>query len=182
MRLTGIIAVVCLCWAVAGESRAPSSTSESLARQVSELMQARGLDGLAAQDPDAPDRFVAALHVPPQLLVVSARYEAPSLLRERLHKREYREVYLSLQGAGKRDGRFFVQDLGGDGLQPSADDNRPFDIIYESATIRTAFDGDWRAQKLSEKEYHDRFTAADARYARLLKALLAQAQAEATAR
>ncbi len=36
------------------------------------------------------------------------------------------------------------------------------------------FDGDWKAQKLSEQDYMKAFSAADERYAQILTALLAQ--------
>ena len=39
---------------------------------------------------------------------------------------------------------------------------------------RTAFDGDWKKQQLSEQEYMKTFSAADERYAQMLTALLAQ--------
>ena len=36
------------------------------------------------------------------------------------------------------------------------------------------FDGEWKAQKLSEQEYMKAFSSADERYAQILAALLAQ--------
>ena len=36
------------------------------------------------------------------------------------------------------------------------------------------FDGDWKAQKLSEQDYLKAFSTADDRYAQILTALLAQ--------
>lgn len=154
------------------------SQSEAAAREIAQLLQQRKLDSVAAVDPGAPDRFVAAMYFPNQLLVVSARYAAPTLLRERLLARDYRGVYEQLQGAGEVQGKLFVQDLGVDGLhlRPTAD--RPLDLIYQSVNMRTAFNGDWRGQGLTEQQYRDRFRTADGEYAALLRALVSQAKAE----
>jgi hypothetical protein len=118
------------------------------------------------------------MYFPNQLLVVSARYGSPPLLREHLLSRRYLDVYQQLQGAGDSQGKLFVQDLGVDGihLRPTAD--RPLDVIYQSVNVRTAFDGDWKKQGLTEAQYHDRFSAVDGQYAQLLKALAAQAKAD----
>ena len=50
------------------------------------------LDALAGRDPTGEDRFVAALAFPGQLLVVSARYEVPIYVEDKIAKGEYREV------------------------------------------------------------------------------------------
>lgn len=57
--------------------------------------------------------------------------------------------------------------------------DRPFDIVYESATTRTAFDGDWKAQKLSKEAYQENFTRADKRYTHALEVLVGALTAKA---
>jgi hypothetical protein len=69
--------------------------------------------------------------------------------------------------------KVFVEDLGANGLSAKRNANEPFDSV-ESGGKRTAFDGDWDKQKLSEEEYMRTFSAADARYSQMLTALLAQ--------
>jgi hypothetical protein len=153
------------------------SQSEHLAKRLGALMQSQKLDALLASETGAGDRFVAALFFPGQMLVVSARYAQPVLLRERLLNREYRDIYLQLQGAGEAKDKLFVQDLGVDGLHLLRAPQRPVDVIYQAATVRTLLDGEWAKQGISEQEYRQRFQAVDGRYAVLLRALLKEAKA-----
>ena len=108
-----------------------------------------------------------------QLLLVSAKYSAPSLLEEKLGKKDYRNVYIDLNSASVPDSKVFIEDLGADGLRATHDDNTPFDT-YEAAGKRTAFDGEWKKQKLSEDDYKKVYSTADERYSQMLTALLAQ--------
>jgi hypothetical protein len=50
--------------------------------------------------------------------------------------------------------------------------SRAFDITWRDAARRTAYDGDWKKQKLSETLYKERFAKDSAEYATLLQALL----------
>jgi hypothetical protein len=165
--------VLGLALATGAPSHAQQSQSEILARELAQLLTQRQLDSVAAKDPAAPDRFIAALFLPSQLLVVSAQYAAPVLLNERLLKREYKEVYIDLQSASTPDTRIFIDDLGADGLHPRPDGSQPFDS-YENGNARHMFNGDWRKQKLSEDEYMKSFGQADASYASMLNLLLAE--------
>ena len=92
---------------------------------------------------------------------------------ERLAKKEYRDTYLDLNGAGVALTKVFVQDLGADGLKLKSGENQAPDI-YEAAARQTIFDGDAKKQKLSDQEYQKAFADADERYAQMLTALLAQ--------
>jgi hypothetical protein len=158
--------------ALAAPAAAQDSKSAPLAKQLSAALDAGKLDSVAARDPNAPDVFHAALYFPGmQLLVVSGRYSAPQLLTTRLANREYRDVYLDLNGAATE--KTFIEDPGSDGLKAKRDNNQPFDQA-EVAGKRTMFDGEWKAQKLSEQDYMKAFAAADERYAQILAALLAQ--------
>jgi hypothetical protein len=78
---------------------------------------------------------------------------------------------MDLQGPVTQKGRFFVMDLGADGLHYRPDGDAPFDITYHSGAEQVAFDGDWKDQKMSREQYAQRFTVDDERYAKLLGAL-----------
>lgn len=148
--------------------------SSDLAKQLITALSATGLDAIAARDPEAPDRVVAALAFPgSQLLVVAAPYKDGATVDAWLANRMYRDVYAALQQPSITAGKVFFQDLGCDGLQPGGGS---VDIMYENGKTQTIFDGDWKKQKLSQAAYHERAQAADERYARLLRALLAAAQ------
>jgi hypothetical protein len=148
--------------------------SRQTAARLIQLLQSRGLDAVAARDPAAPDRFIAALHVPgDQLLVVAGHHPTPALLDHRLQQRAFRELYLDLQATPTPAGKLFVMDAKGDGLQVSRERGEAFDIVYENGTKSTAFDGDWKGQKLTESEYRRQFAALDQRYAHMLAALVA---------
>jgi len=152
---------------------AQESKSGPLARQLAAALEAGKLDCIAAKDPGAADVFVAALYFPGSLLVVSGKYSAPQLLADRLTKKEYRDVYMDLNGAAAADTKIFIQDPGADGLKAKRDENQAFDIV-EISGKQIMFNSDWKAQKLSEQEYLKTFGDADERYTKILTALLAQ--------
>ena len=108
-----------------------------------------------------------------QLLVVSAKYTVPALLNEKLGNKQYRDVYIDLNSASVPDSKVFIEDLGADGLHADRNENQPYDT-YEIGGKRTAFDGDYKKQKLSKEEYQKVYGAADDRYSAMLQALLAQ--------
>ena len=176
MKLFTRVAYVALTAVLALSLSAPASAQDSksapLARQLAAALDAAKLDSIAAKDPEGADVFVAALYFPGmQLLVVSGKYSVPQLLTTRLTNKEYRDVYLDLNGAATA--KIFIEDPGADGLKAKRESNQPFDQV-ETAGKRTMFDGDWKAQKLSEQDYMKAFSAADERYAQILAALLAQ--------
>jgi hypothetical protein len=65
-------------------------------------------------------------------------------------------------------------DLGADGLKAKRDEGKPFDTFENADGKEVAFNSDWKAQKITEEEYMKAFSEADARYARILQALIAQ--------
>ena len=139
---------------------------------LSAAVPASAQDSIAAKDPEAPDAFAAALYFPGmQLLVVSGKYSVPQLLVTRIANKEYRDVYLDLNGAATA--KTFIEDPGADGLKARRENNQAFDQA-EMSGKRIMFDGDWKAQKVSEPDYLKAFSAADDRYAQILTALLAQ--------
>lgn len=148
--------------------------SAKLATRLAERLGSEGTTAFAASVPGDAARFVAALYIPGvQLLVISATYPTPALLRERIAKGEYRQVYMDLNGAGDRPGRFFVEDLGTDGLRPERERNGPFDITWRDGAQRTMYNGEWREQQFTEDEYRSRFEKDASEYAELLQVLLA---------
>ena len=69
----------------ASSAGAQERTSSALVDDLASLMTARQLEAVAAQDPESPDHFVAALLMPEvQLLIVSAQYPAPAELQAQL--------------------------------------------------------------------------------------------------
>src|SRR5262245_10172005 len=141
----GLVAIACL--AAAAAAQAQESRSAPLARQLAAALDAAKLDSIGAKDPSAPDAFCAALYFPgAQLLVVAASYAAPQYLVDRLAKKEYRDIYLDLNGAAKANTKVFVQDGAADGLKAKSSDNQAPDS-YEAAGKQTVFDGDAKRQK-----------------------------------
>ena len=169
----GCLAVV-LVLSISAAALAQESKSAPLAKQLAAALDAAKLDSIGAKDPASADVFVGALYFPgTQLLVVSAKYAVPLYLNDRLAKKEYRDMYLDLSSASVPATKVFIEDLGADGLKAKRIEGQPYDS-YELAGKRTAFDGDWKKQNLSEDEYMKAFAVADDRYAQMLTALLAQ--------
>jgi len=175
------VARVCLAGAlvlsVCAAASAQGSKSAALAKELSAALDAAKLDSIGAKDHVNPEQFVGALYFPgAQLLVVSAKYAAPLAMTEQLAKKNYRDVYLDLSSASVAGSKIFVEDLGGDGLAAKPGDNQPFDTYEAAGGKRTAFDGDWKKQQLSEADYMKTFADADAAYSEMLQALIAQAK------
>jgi hypothetical protein len=167
--LVGVLACVFSAAAWGQESKAAP-----LAKELATALNASKIDSIAAKDPASPDTYIGALYIPGvELLVISGKYSAPTLLAARLTKKEYKDIYLDLNGASMAGTKVLVEDLGANGLSAKRNENQPFDS-FESGGKRTAFNGDWDKQKLSEEEYLRTFSAADARYSQMLTALLAQ--------
>jgi hypothetical protein len=164
-----VFAVVVGLLAAAAPAGAQERQSPALVGNLASLMTARQLDAVAAQDPESPDRFVAALLMPDvQLLLVSAQYPAPAELEAQLAQQQYRDVYTALHQPSAQPTRFFLMDSGCDGLRTGGD---AVDVLYEKGTTQTLFDGRWKQQGLSEEAYVKRAQDAEARYSRLLSIL-----------
>ena len=148
---------------------AQESASAPLARQLAAALEGAQLDSVAAKDSEGADRFVAALFFPGRLLVVSARYEAPVYVEEKIATQNYRDVYIDLNTASITESKVLITDGGADGL-------RAGDAADSSSTggKLVRFSGDWSGQQLSETDYASLFSEADAGYARMLRALLAE--------
>ena len=171
-----LLAIVVFGGFVAVADAAPSLRSTALARELVKALASQQLDAIAAQDPDDPERFIAALSAPGQLLIVSKRHVSPAAIQARLIQRQYRDVYLDLQASPATDGSWFLQDMQADGLCAGRDQSA--DVLYTGDAAPAVFDGDWKTRASSEKEYDQRLTAADQRYTRLLEVLLLQLQGD----
>lgn len=170
--LPGVPAALPSAPAVGAAAPAGLSQSAAAAAGLTALLDQRGLDAIAAPDPDNPGQFVAALYFPgAQLLVVSSPYAAPALLDKRIAEAAYMDVYVTIQSAATHAGQFFVMDLEANGLQPACLPDQPFDSTSRDGATYVAFDGKWDAQRLTEAEYRARFGGDDARYARMLGVL-----------
>lgn len=144
--------------------------SAAVTKELVAAMTARQLDVIAAPDPAEPGRFVAAMAFPGvQMLVVSAKHPVPELAVQHLAKRQFREVYNSLQ-EGTATERLFFHDMGCDGLLSGADS---VDVLYEGASTQTVFDGNWMAQSLTEAAYTQKYKQAEEQYIRAMNLLLA---------
>jgi hypothetical protein len=169
----GLLAVVALSSAAAAQE----PKSAALAKELTGLMDAAKMDAIAAKDGADPESYVAALYFPgSQLLVVGAKYAPAVLLKEKLDKKEYREIYIDLNSAAVPASKMMFEDLGADGLQANHADNAAFDSV-ELGGKRTHFDDDWRkAQKISEDVHAKAYADAEVIYERLLQALIGQAK------
>jgi len=165
--------------ASAGAQSAPTGTADSV-KELSGLLASAAPAGaprfIAAEIPGDTDRFVAAMLLPDlQLLLVSADYRAPVLLRERVLTRKYREAYQDLQAASVPEGKIVIEDLLADGLAVKPAKNQaPDAATLDGRTV--TFDGQWRKAKLKEDEYAAAFTKAAQEYDKLLDLLIAQAK------
>jgi hypothetical protein len=153
-----------------------AAKSPAAAKQLTEVLDRLKLDAIAAADPTDPSTFVAALYFQGgQLLVVSAKYAAPTLLVAKLAKKEYRDVYIDLNAASVAGSKVFVMDQACDGLVAKPSDSQAPDT-WEQGTTTTVFDGDWKKSKLSEDAYLKLFSGADEQHARILTLLAEQAK------
>jgi hypothetical protein len=175
-RPFGKAAAALICASVLAVSSAAlqESKSASGAKELSQALDAAKLEAIAAVDPSAPGGFIAAIYIPgTQLLVVCAKYSAPSLLVDKLNAGDFRGLYMDLHSAGMAGTKVFVQDLGADGLiwRPAGDQGA--DAVDEN-NKSISFDGGWKKAKMTEADYMKAYTEADERYAKMLAVLLAK--------
>ena len=152
---------------------AQDSKSAALAKELTTILQQRKLDSVAARHPAAPDQFVAALFFPGQLLIVTARSVAPAVVNEKLVRREFRDVYIDLNSASIPESRVMITDGGADGLRPRREPNLPFDT-HDAGGKSVRFDGNWREDRMSEKDYMTIFSQSEEAYIAALTALVSE--------
>ena len=152
-------------WALssAGLLAQGEAQSTAPARELVRQLNERHFDAIAASDPVAPGRFIAALYIAPsQLLVVGATHASSEAVADKIREHQYRDVYLDLQASRAAEGKWFVHDLGADGLSRAA--KSTLDNVYEGGARLALVDGG------SVK--HERFNRSDTEYARMLRVLL----------
>lgn len=164
------IAMVAAVAAPAWAQQEPKSAA--LVKELQQLLSSRKLDSIAARMPDSREEFVGALTFPGQLMVVWAKTSAPSVVNEKLLKKEYREVYIDLNSASIVESRHFVTDLGPDGLRFRPEQRQGPADSHDLGTKSLRFDGNWREDKMSEAEYTKAYAAADEAYAKAIQALI----------
>lgn len=156
------------------------AASAAKAKEVAALMAAKKLEVFAARDTGKAGRYVAAMLVPNvQLLVVSAAYSRDVDIEYALYHKQYQNAYLDLRTGVFSSDKFLVDDAQADGLIAVPGKNPQ----HDSVTIEkqeTTFDGLFgdgkgrNAKKPLQATYMKAFSDADARYASVLDALLAQ--------
>lgn len=181
LRLGTRCALACVIGLVCAAPTAAQGGTSAAAKELVTLLGKGGAAGpryIAAEDPKDATRFVAAMVLPDvQILLISAGYGSPVLLRERVLTRKYQDAYLDLHSASLPTGKIVIDDLLADGLMPKP----PKGAAADSATFdgrAVTFDGQWRKAKLKEEEYTGAFAKAEEEYARLLGLLVAQAKAQ----
>ena len=105
-------------------------------------------------------------------MVVWAKTSAPSVVNEKLIKKEYREVYIDLNSASITETRHFVTHrvLTGCGIVRNSGRGRPTLTDPRAKSMR--FDGNWREDKMSEADYMKAHAEADEAYAKAIQALI----------
>jgi len=147
--------------------------SAAPAKELAQLLASKKLDSIAARMPDSKEEFVGALMFPGQMMmVVWAKTTAPAVLNEKLINKNYRDVYIDLNSASIIETRHTVTDLGPDGLKSKPDQRQGPADSHDLAAKSLRFDGNWREDKMSEKDYMTRHAEADAAYARAVQALI----------
>jgi hypothetical protein len=152
------------------------SASESVARELTATMEKRMMDSIAAADPADPGRLVAALLLSGQLLVVSGHHAADAFMNDRLVRKQFRDIYITLSSSSIPETRFFVQDLGADGVHSAG---APVDVVYLRVVEQLIFDGHPEKRKMNKRVYEEKFEQVDERYSQFLKLLLEAARGTA---
>ena len=169
---TRFILPVALCAIFASSSAAQEPKSAGPAKELVQLLAAKKLESIAARMPDSREEFVGALVFPGQLMVVWAKTTAPSVVNEKLMKKEYKEVYIDLNSASVVESRNFVTDLGPDGLRVKPEQRQGPSDSHDMGAKSMRFDGSWREDKMSEADYMKAHADADAAYAKAVQALI----------
>ena len=146
--------------------------SGDLAKQLTQLLDTKKLDSVAAADAQNPGTYIAAVYIPgTQLLVVSAKYSQPSLLTDLIARKDFRGVYVELSSASIQSTKMLVMDAYANGLLPKPSGDQPADSIDRAGT-ESKFDWGWKKAKSTEADYMKSFTDAEAAYAHLLQTLV----------
>lgn len=173
MRYAGILMVAGL--TLTGSARLAQANPADAARELKMRLEERKLGAIAAADPADPGRFVAALYVPGQLLVVSGRYPSPAHLEYVLGQQNYQEAYSAMYAAADKEGRLFVQDMGADG--PPQKKGDVADVVYENGVTQIILDKP--ASEGGGSPYDKTHSTISSRYEHALRVLLERLTATA---
>jgi len=158
--------------AVPAAAAAQDAKSADLAKQLAQLLDEKKLEAIATVDAANPDAFIAALYFPgTQLLAVSAKYAAPTLLTDKLAKKDYRDIYIDLNSASVAGSKVLVMDTFADGLVAKPKGDAAADSV-ERGSGTTAFDGEPKKAKLSDADYAKAYADCEAAYVKMLQALI----------
>ena len=172
IHLTKALLSLLVCTVVATPALAQEPASAAPAKELAQLLSSRKIDSIAARMPDSKEEFVGALAFPGQMMVVWARTSAPSVVNEKLLRKDYREVYIDLNSASITESRHFVTDLGPDGLRARPEQRQGPADSHDLGSKSMRFDGNWREDKMSEADYMKAHSEADKAYARAIQALI----------
>ncbi|MGH9218681.1 MAG: hypothetical protein ACRD1W_05240 [Vicinamibacterales bacterium] len=172
IHLTKALLSLLACTVVATPALAQEPASAVPAKELAQLLSSRKIDSIAARMPDSKEEFVGALAFPGQMMVVWARTSAPSVVNEKLLRKDYREVYIDLNSASITESRHFVTDLGPDGLRARPEQRQGPADSHDLGSKSMRFEGNWREDKMSEADYMKAHAEADAAYARAIQALI----------
>jgi hypothetical protein len=154
--------------------------SGDLAKQLTQLLDTKKLDSVAAADAQNPGTYVAAVYIPgTQLLVVSAQYSQPSMLADLIARKDFRSVYIELSSASIQSTKMLVMDAYANGLLPKPSGDQPPDSIDRAGT-ESKFDWGWKKAKSTEADYMKGFADAETAYAHLLQMLVNQLKTAGT--
>jgi len=167
-------AAVVLVFTCSAPSWAQEPKSAAAAKELAQLMTSQKLDSIAARMEDDHDQFVSAMSFPGSLMVVWAKTTAPAVVNEKLIRKEYKEVYMDLNSASIPDSKHFVTDIGADGLKFKPDSKGGPADSHDSGGKSLRFDGNWKEDKMSEADYTKAHSEADAAYAKMVGALIAE--------
>ena len=170
--LTNALLSLLACTVAATPALAQEPASAAPAKELAQLLSSRKIDSIAARMPDSKEEFVGALAFPGQMMVVWARTSAPSVVNEKLLRKDYREVYIDLNSASITESRHFVTDLGPDGLRARPEQRQGPADSHDLGSKSMRFDGNWREDKMSEADYMKAHAEADKAYAKAIQALI----------
>jgi hypothetical protein len=151
---------------------APSATS-GLVKELTDLLTAQKLDAVAARLDS--DTFAAALYIPgSELVAISAKYNAPAFLNEKILGRRYQDAYADLSTTTATDSKMLIEDIKADGIRAQPGKGEASDIVTRGASAPFQLDGKWKDRKIAQDDYTKTFQDAETSYRKILEALIAQ--------
>ena len=151
---------------------APSATG-GLVKELTDLLTAQKLDAVAARLDS--DTFAAALYIPgSELIAISAKYNAPAFLNEKILGRKYQDAYADLSTTTATDSKMLIEDIKADGIRAQPGKGEASDIVTRGASAPFQLDGKWKDHKIAQDDYTKTFQDAETSYRKILEALIAQ--------